>query len=161
MSGAPGLIKKMTDMGIIVSMGHSQATYAEAEAGFHAGARGITHIFNAMRGIHHREPGIAGFGLLNKEIYVEVIADPFHLHSKTVELIFKTKDRNKIIIISDAVKETKTGTGERGISDAYGKLVGGSLMISESSDRLIEMGYDEEAVKSCITVNPAAYLSAG
>ena len=162
MSGALGLIKKISDQGISVSMGHSQATYAEAEAGFRAGARGITHIFNAMRGIHHREPGIAGFGLLNKEIYIEVIADPFHLHSKTLELIFKTKDRNKIIIISDTVKETKTGIGkERDISDRYGNLLGGSLTISESSDRLIAMGYNEEVIKSCITANPAAYLSAG
>ena len=81
--GAIGLIKKVSGMGIVVSMGHSDATYAEAENGFLAGARGITHIFNAMRGIHHREPGIAGFGLLNRDIYIEVIADPYHLHPKT------------------------------------------------------------------------------
>ena len=66
--------------GIVVSMGHSNATYSEAEAGFQAGAKSITHLFNAMRPFHHREPGIAGFGLMNRHIYVEVIADPFHLH---------------------------------------------------------------------------------
>ncbi|MBI3592375.1 MAG: amidohydrolase family protein, partial [Nitrospirae bacterium] len=92
MEGATKLIKKISDMGIIASMGHSDATYAEAEAGFNAGAKGITHIFNAMRGFHHREPGLAGFGLMNKDVYIEVIADPFHLHHKTLELIFKTKN---------------------------------------------------------------------
>ena len=89
--GAGGLIKKIAGMGIIVSMGHSDATYAEAERGFHSGARGITHLFNAMRGIHHREPGIAGFGLLNRDIFIEVIADPFHLHERTIELVFRVK----------------------------------------------------------------------
>ena len=73
------LIKTMSNMGIIVSLGHSDATYQETEKAFHAGAKGITHLFNAMRGFHHREPGIAGFGLTNPDIYVEVIADPFHL----------------------------------------------------------------------------------
>ncbi|MDI6729574.1 MAG: hypothetical protein QMD44_11725, partial [Thermodesulfovibrionales bacterium] len=104
-NGATKLIKKLTDKGIIASMGHSDATYAEAEAGFNAGARGITHIFNAMRGFHHREPGLAGFGLLNQDIYIEVIADPYHLNLKTLELIFKTKNHDRIIIVSDSVKE--------------------------------------------------------
>ncbi len=161
MSGAVGLIKKMSDKGIIVSMGHSDATYAEADAGFHAGAKGITHIFNAMRGFHHREPGIAGFALLNGDIYIEVIADPFHLHPKTLDLIFRTKNPDKIIIISDTVKETKAdGSKERGISDTYGNLLGGSLTIAESSNRLIAMGHNEEVIKSCITTNPGVYLSA-
>jgi len=61
--GAPGLIRRMARAGIRVNMGHSEATYSEAEAGFRAGARGITHLFNAMRPFHHRAPGIAGFGL--------------------------------------------------------------------------------------------------
>src|SRR4030043_1406372 len=118
-NGAIRLIKKMSDKGIIVSMGHSDATYAEAEAGFNAGAMGITHIFNAMRGFHHREPGLAGFGLLNQDIYIEVIADTYHLHPKTLELIFKTKNHNRIIIISDTVKESKKEEGrgwEKGIT---------------------------------------------
>src|SRR5208337_2708673 len=73
LKGAAAIIRKIADKGIIPSMGHSAATYGEAENGFHAGARGITHIFNAMRCFHHREPGIAGFGLLNQEVYIEVI----------------------------------------------------------------------------------------
>jgi N-acetylglucosamine-6-phosphate deacetylase len=108
LKGALQLIKKISDKGIIVSMGHSDATFSEAEAGFQAGARGITHIFNAMRDFHHREPGIAGFGLINQNIYIEVIADPFHLHPETLELIFKVKNHEKIIIVSDSVKETNS-----------------------------------------------------
>ncbi|MCL5061809.1 MAG: amidohydrolase family protein [Nitrospiraceae bacterium] len=158
-NGATKLIKKITDTGIIASMGHSDATYAEAEAGFNAGAIGITHIFNAMRGFHHREPGIAGFGLLNQDIYIEVIADPYHLHSKTLELIFKTKNHNRIIIVSDSVKEATPFTKSQGVTDAHGKLLGGCMTIAESSKRLIEIGFDENIIMKCISGNPERYLN--
>jgi len=170
--GATRLIRKITEMGIIVSMGHSDASYAEAEAGFHEGAKGITHLFNAMRGFHHRESGIVGFGLLNQDIYVEVIADPYHLHPATLELIFKVKNPDRIITVSDSVKETKApspsssppsleggGWGMvEAVSDAHGKLLGGSMTIVESSKRLTEMGFDESIIMKCVTENPERYL---
>ena len=161
LDGAEKLIRKISDMGIIASMGHSDATYSEAEAGFNAGAKGITHIFNAMRGFNHREPGIVGFGLLNKDVFIEVIADPHHLNVNTLELIFRIKDPNKIVIISDSVKCTKItedGTGHGVINDA-GTLQGGSMSITESSRRLIKRGFNEEVVKTFITANPLMYLS--
>jgi N-acetylglucosamine-6-phosphate deacetylase len=158
MPGAVGLMRKISDMGIAVSMGHSDATYAEAEEGFHAGAKGITHIFNAMRSFHHREPGIAGFGLLNQDIYIEIIADPFHLHERVIELIFRIKNSDKIIIISDTVKEMDSGCHSYGIKDKHGKLLGGSMVVTESAQRLIKQGYDEDIIMKCITVNPTTYL---
>lgn len=158
MNGAPGLIRKIADMGIIASMGHSDATYAEAEAGFHAGAKGITHIFNAMRGYHHREPGISGFGLVNQDIYIEVIADPYHLHPQTLELIFRTKNPERIIIVSDTVRETTLFTKGTGVADLHGKLIGGSLTIAESAEMLIEAGFDSDVVMRCISENPERYI---
>ncbi|MCX5718682.1 MAG: hypothetical protein NT055_01730, partial [Nitrospirae bacterium] len=171
-NGAEQLIKLISRMGIIVSMGHSDATYAEAEAGFKAGAKGITHLFNAMRGFHHRESGIVGFGLLNQDIYVEVVADPYHLHPATLELIFKVKNPDRIIIVSDSVKETKApspsssppsleggGWGMvEAVSDIHGKLLGGCMTIVESSKRLTEMGFDESVIMKCVTENPERYL---
>lgn len=158
LKGARKLIRAMTDRGIIASMGHSDATYAEAEAGYKAGAKGVTHIFNAMRGIHHREPGIAGFGLLNKEICIEVIADPFHLDIRTIELIFRAKDLRKIILVSDTVKSSKKALARSGVRNKKGKLLGGSMTIAESARRLISMGLSEKAAMGCISRNPAAYL---
>ena len=158
---AAKLIRKISDMGIIASMGHSDATYSEAEAGFNAGAMGITHLFNAMRGFHQREPGIVGFGLLNKDIFIEVIADPHHLNLKTIELIFRMKAKDKIILISDSVKCTMVsddGTGYGVINEA-GTLQGGSMNIMESSRRLIKQGFDEDIVKTFITANAALYLA--
>lgn len=163
LDGALKLIKQIAAMGIIVSMGHSDATYAEAEAGFNAGAKGITHIFNAMRSYHHREPGITGFGLLNSDIYVEVIADPYHLHPKTIELIFRMKNPEKIILVSDTVKSSAGSEKgmERGITDNSGRLLGGAMTVADASGRLIELGYDTEVIKRIITENPERYLSGG
>ncbi len=161
MNGAANIITKIADRGIIPSMGHSEATYNEAEKGFNAGARGITHIFNAMRPFHHREPGIAGFGLVNQEVYIEVIADPHHLHSATIDLIFKTKSPSKIIIVSDSVKESKTALYSQGVIDSRGTLMGGSMSVPEAASRLIEVGLDNDLVMKCITENPGKYLEIG
>jgi N-acetylglucosamine-6-phosphate deacetylase len=158
LNGATNLIKYMADSGIIVSMGHSDATYAEAEAGFDAGAKGITHIFNAMRGFHHREPGIAGFGLINNDIFIEVIADSHHLHTKTLELIFKIKNHDKILLVSDSVKQTIAFFIRDGIVDTQGRLLGGSMPVAESAKMLIAKGFDEEMIMKCITENPERYL---
>lgn len=158
LDGAANLIKTISNAGMIVSMGHSDATYAEAEEGFNAGAKGITHMFNAMRGIHHHEPGIAGFGLVNPHVYTEVIADPFHLHRRMIELIFKVKNPEKIIIVSDSVKTTKMDTVKGGIIDPMGKLMGGSMTITESVQYLIDLGFSNRIVEQCISSNPGEYL---
>ena len=154
---ALAFIKNVTELGIVASMGHSDATYAEAEAGFRAGARGITHLFNAMRAFHHREPGLAGFGLLNKDLYVEVVADPFHLHNRAIGLIFKMKKPDKIVLVSDSVKETKTVDDGR-VVDASGRLQGGAMTVPESAQRLIQQGFDESIIAAAITINPRQYL---
>lgn len=159
LEGAHRLIKKIANMGIVVSLGHSDATYAESEKAFHAGAKSVTHLFNAMRGIHHREPGLAGFGLTNRDIYVEVIADPFHLHKQIIELIYRMKEFEKIIIVSDSVKGTKNTKRNQVIQEKTGTLEGGSMTITESANRLIGMGLDETMVVDCISANPLACLS--
>jgi N-acetylglucosamine-6-phosphate deacetylase len=157
LDNALALIGRMRDRGIIVSMGHSDATFGEAEAGFHAGATGVTHLFNAMRPFHHREPGLAGFGLANREIFVEVIADPYHLHPGTMDLIFHAKPKDRVLIISDSVKDTKRGqTGA--VADERGTLLGGVLPVTESVRRLIRAGYGADAAMRCVVKNPMAYL---
>ena len=158
-NGATSLIRSITDTGVIVSMGHSDATYSETEAGFNAGAKGITHIFNAMRGIHHREPGIAGFGLTNPHVYIEIIADPFHLHPKTIELIFSMKKTEKIIIVSDSIQMAQTDSTIQGITNPSNRLLGGSMTITESARYLISLGFSQDIIKQCIGTNPEQYLT--
>ncbi|MBZ0155267.1 MAG: amidohydrolase family protein [Alphaproteobacteria bacterium] len=158
MEGALPLIRKIADSGIVASMGHSAATYAQAEAGFHAGARGITHLFNAMSGFHHREPGLAGFGLLHPGVYVEVIADPYHLHPKTLELIFRTKSPDRILLVSDTVRETTSFTRAQGVTDRHGTLLGGCLTLTEAVRRLQEEGLVTRDAQRYIAENPGRYL---
>jgi N-acetylglucosamine-6-phosphate deacetylase len=168
LEGSLKLIKQARGMGINVSMGHSDATFNEAEEGFNRGAEGITHIFNAMRSIHHREPGIAGFGLSNRDIFIELVADPFHLNSEIISIIFAVKNPDKIILISDSTKETQSlsrpapcdfhSTLNAVLPIQAGLLRGGIMTVTESTHRLIDMGFDEETVLKCISENPAAYV---
>lgn len=162
LKGADRLIRKVTNMGIIVNMGHSMATYAQAYEGFKAGARGVTHLFNAMRPFTHREPGLVGFALTNKDIYVEVIADPFHLHQETINLIFGTKTSDKIIIVSDSVKETIISASpifNKSPLQSSGRLLGGAMSITEAANRLINIGFPPNDVLKCISTNPIEFLS--
>ncbi len=112
-----------------------------------------------MREFHHREPGIAGFGIINQNVYIEIIGDPFHLHLKTLEMIFKIKNNEKIIIISDSVKETKISHKIQAIKDSKKKLLGGCMAVTESAKWLIANGFDERVIIKCITKNPKRYLS--
>jgi len=158
LDGATWLIRDMADMGVIVSMGHSDATWSEAEAGLKAGARGVTHIFNAMRGVHHREPGIAGFALMNPDVYVEVIADPYHLDPRMIEFIFRVKGPGRILLISDTVKGSPCSGEGRPVTDDKGKLLGGSMPLAASVARLLALGGAGEAGARAATENPAPYL---
>jgi N-acetylglucosamine-6-phosphate deacetylase len=156
--GALTLIRSMTKAGILVNLGHSNATFQEAEAGFMAGARGITHLFNGMRGFHHREPGLSGFGLLNREIYVEVIGDMKHLSKEALKLVFQVKRPDRIVLVSDSVQETSSLSDEapRGRD---GGLLGGCLTLTEAASRLVLQGFDEETVVKATTMNPGTFLS--
>ncbi|WP_353687001.1 amidohydrolase family protein [Thermodesulfovibrio sp. 3462-1] len=146
--GAIRIIEKCAQMGIIVSMGHSNATYKEAEEGFKAGSRLITHLFNAMRGIHHREPGIAGFGVINQEIYVELIGDGRHLSDKLLKWLFHIKNPERIILISDMVKQNEESK----------KLQGGSMSLKDVVERLKNLNIDENKLKLAGETNPERLL---
>jgi N-acetylglucosamine-6-phosphate deacetylase len=111
-----------------------------------------------MKGMHHREPGLAGFGLMNNDIYTEVIADPFHLDQSILELIFKVKNAERIIIVSDTVKAAHMENSV-GIRDKHNMLLGGSMTMQESSARLIEMGIEKESVHKAVSENPERYLT--
>jgi N-acetylglucosamine-6-phosphate deacetylase len=156
--GAVQLIDRIAGRGIVASLGHSDASYEEGAAAWRAGARGITHLFNAMSDFHHREPGLAGFGILNDDIFVEVIADPYHLHEATLNMIFRLKRHDRILLVSDSVRETKATAEPEGIADDHGTLLGGSVAVTEAAEGLIREGVDPAAVRLSISAYPARYL---
>jgi N-acetylglucosamine-6-phosphate deacetylase len=156
MPGALKLIEHCALSGIRVNMGHSDATYSEAADGKRAGAAGVTHLFNAMRPFHHREPGLAGFGLGDEDIFIEVIADGVHLHRETLRLIFRMKKHDKIILVSDSVKGAVTG-GQR-VYMKRGVLSGGGSSLADTARLLIKIGVPANAVAVAGMKNPKKYL---
>ena len=154
--GALKVIERCSGLGIRVNMGHSDATYKEAAEGKKAGAAGITHIFNAMRPFHHREPGIAGLGLIDEDLYIEVIADGVHLHPRTLELIFACKRLDRIMLVSDSVKSRR----KKGmpVYDETGTLAGSGITIADSFGLLRDIGIPDAEIDEAASDNPARYL---
>lgn len=116
MPGAIGLIKYLYEQGIITSVGHTNATYVQTQAGIRAGLSHVTHTFNAMRGLHHREPGVVGAALISPELTVEVIADCIHIHPIVLKILTKVKEDEKVVLITDAMRAAslKEGTYDLG-----------------------------------------------
>jgi N-acetylglucosamine-6-phosphate deacetylase len=101
--GALGLVTVLSGRGVTVSAGHSAATYAEAEAGFNAGIRYGTHLFNAMAPLRHREPGLAGALLTDARPSVGLIADGIHTHPSMVRLAWRALDSTRLNLVTDAM----------------------------------------------------------
>ncbi len=97
-------IRYLTALNIAVSIGHTDATYAETVAAIEAGCSHVTHLFNAMRGLHQREPGVVTAALLAEKVSTEIIADGVHLHPAIIKLALKMKGKEKIILVTDAMR---------------------------------------------------------
>jgi N-acetylglucosamine-6-phosphate deacetylase len=154
--GALKVIEACRTMGFLVHMGHSDASYEQAEEGKRAGATGITHIFNAMRGFHHRDPGLAGFGLMDDEIYVEVIADLVHLHPQSLKMVLDMKPPERILLISDSVKGP--GWGKGAVRGPGGVLEGSGVTLMDCVKNLISLGVHQDWALQFATENPRTYL---
>jgi N-acetylglucosamine-6-phosphate deacetylase len=154
--GALKIIELSRERGFLVQMGHSDASIEQAEEGKQAGATGITHLFNAMRGFHHREPGLAGFGLMDEDIYVEIIGDLAHLHPQSLKMILEMKSPDKIILISDSVAGPGWGSGP--IRGAGGALLGSGITLSDAIRNLVALGIPAEQVLRFAADNPMRYL---
>lgn len=154
--GALKIIELCRNKGFLVHMGHSDASYEQAEEGKLAGATGITHIFNAMRGFHHRDPGLAGFGLMDDEVYVEVIADLVHLHPQSLKMVLDMKPPDRILLISDSVKGP--GWGKGAVRGPGGALEGSGVTLMDCVKNLVSLGVHQDWALQFATQNPRTYL---
>lgn len=111
MEGAHDLIRFLTAHGIIASAGHTEATYAQMEAGIAAGIKHVTHCFNAMRAMESREPGTVGAAFSRPEISAELIWDNFHVHPASCRALVTAKGASGVILISDGIPGTGMGDG--------------------------------------------------
>lgn len=126
---------------ITVSMGHTNATYEETLLGIKAGISHATHFFNAMTGLHHRNPGVVGAVLSSNHVTCELIADTIHVHPGLFSLLLKTKGAEDLVLITDCVPpaELPDGTylkGDRWIESKDGQIRLPDGTLSGSSLRL-------------------------
>ncbi len=126
--GAIRLIRQLSDQGVVVSAGHSMATFAQAQAGFAAGITAVTHLFNAMPPLHHREPGLAAAALADGSITLGLIPDGVHVHPELVQLVWRLAS-GRINGVTDAMAAMGSDPGEYKLGDY-------TVTVSETDARL-------------------------
>jgi N-acetylglucosamine-6-phosphate deacetylase len=170
-NGAQGLIEEIIKIGAIPSLGHSDATYDQARLAIANGVKHFTHIFNAMRELHHREPGAVGAALDSDEVTMELIADGLHVHPAAVRLLIKLKGADSVVLITDAVSATGAPDGEYCLGNVpvlvnaglartkAGAFAGSTLTLNKAVKNLIEFtGIPLPAAIGTATLNPARLL---
>jgi len=106
------LLNNLKKLKVIPSMGHTNATYDEANSAIIQGVTHATHLFNGMKSFHHRDPGVVGSAILNDDVYVEIIPDGIHFHPDLLKLIVKMKTLEKVLVITDGMRATGMPDGE-------------------------------------------------
>lgn len=165
------LVAFCKDKDIKLQTGHSAATYEQMAQAARLGLKHITHTFNAVSGLHHRHPGIIGYALENDDISCELIADGYHVVPPVVKILFKCKPDDKIMIVTDAQKYSKTGISkfrENNIeyrADDYiyraedHTLVGSNISMLDGFQNLIRWKIPLERAIMAASYNIAKYLN--
>ena len=164
--GALELVDLLHARGVVVSLGHTDATAAEAEAAFSRGVRTVTHLFNAMRPFRHRDPGVAGAALARPEVVVQVILDGHHIAPETARIVWAAAV-GRVALVTDAIAAAGAGGGDGSFALADvavnvsngvarrpdGVLAGSSSTMIEALRNLHEFGVPlAEAVHAASTV---------
>ncbi len=170
--GALELVKALAEKGIVPSVGHSDAGYYDIEKAIGYGLKNVTHTFNAQKGIHHREVGVAGSALLFDDLYAELICDLVHLSIPAIKLVLKNKPSDKIVLITDSIRAKGLSDGESELGGqkvfvnngearlSNGALAGSTLMMNVSIKNLVtKCGAKLEDVINYATINPATNLN--
>lgn len=127
-AASPQQIRRLTEGGIIVSLGHSDAPYEAAAAAADAGARGVTHLFNAMSQLGHRAPGLVGAALDHGGLWAGLIADGHHVHPAALRVALRAKQGpGRLFLVSDAMPPSGSGRdtftlGSRAVTRRGGRL---------------------------------------
>ena len=162
--GATDLIRWLRDRDVVISIGHSAATLAEAQAGYAAGARSTTHLFNGMSGIDHRAPGVALAALLDDAVSVELIADGIHVHPGLWPLIRRLKPADRLLLVSDAIELAGMGDGRGHVGGLEVEVVGQRVTLAGTSTLAGSVLALDTAVRNLVASGvplPAAVAAAG
>ena len=164
------LIPAARRAGVVVSLGHTDASFDEAMAAIRAGARHAAHVFNAMRPFSHRETGVLGAVLTSREVTAELIADGVHVDDAAIRLLLAAKGADRIVFVSDGTSATgmpdgryRLGTFEVTVSggvcrNAEGKLAGSTLTLDRAVRHMAALGIPMAEAVRMATWNPARVL---
>jgi N-acetylglucosamine-6-phosphate deacetylase len=170
--GALELIEHCTRRGIVVALGHSDATAAEAARAFAAGATAVTHLFNAMAPLVARSPGLAGAALATSGIGIQLIADGVHVSDELVRIAFAAAP-GRCGLVSDAMAAAALGDGDFVLGEvavevrggvarrADGTLAGSTGRLRDGLVRLAALGIDRAVAIAAVTAAPARLLDVG
>ncbi len=168
----PRFIRELTEAGVIVSAGHTNATFDELQPAFAAGLRGFTHLFNAMSPLGNREPGAVGAALAHETSWCGLIVDGHHVHPEVMKIALRAKRRDRFMLVSDAMPsvgaEAKdfvlngrpiTVEGNRCV-DEDGRLAGADLDMASAVRNCVHLlGLDLAEAVRMASANPAEFLA--
>ncbi len=168
--GGISLVGELKKQNWIPSIGHTKADIQILEKAFEAGAKHLTHFFNAMTGLHHREIGVVGWALGKKDVTFDIIADGVHVAPQILKFAVESKTADKVSLISDAVLPTGLGDGEfeiwgEKVSVAGGKtrnergsIAGSVITMLDAVRQMLALGFSEPEVSKMASANPAKLL---
>ena len=164
------LVKELVHEGWIASIGHTRADVDTLDAAYEAGARHMTHFFNAMTGVHHRDVGVAGWGLSKQGVTFDIIADGVHVDPRMVALACKSKGSGSVSLISDSVAPTGLGDGDFELwnetitvknartRNERGSIAGSVATMLDCVKNMRSLGFSDSEVSIMASLNPAKLL---
>ena len=165
--GALELVERAYARGIVVALGHTDATYEQAHTAIFRGARHAVHVFNAMRPFSHRETGVLGAVLTDDSVTAEIIADGVHVDDPAIRLLLAAKGPDLVILVSDGTAATgmrdgsyRLGTFDVTVSGGVcrnreGKLAGSTLTLDRALQHMVRLGVPLIEAVRMATLNPA------
>jgi N-acetylglucosamine-6-phosphate deacetylase len=168
--GAAPCIDTAHKAGLVVAMGHTDATYEQARAAVARGVRHAVHVYNAMRPFSHRDSGVIGAVLTTPEVTAELIADGVHVEEAAMRLLLQAKGSGCVILVSDGISATgmpdgkyMLGTFEVTVADGVcrnseGKLAGSTLTLDRALRNIVGLGIPLADGVRMLTANPARLL---
>ncbi len=164
------LIEEFVRQNWIVAIGHTNADAAVLDQAFGAGARHLTHFFNAMTGLHHRSVGVVGWGLTRDDATFDIIADAVHVHPQMLKFAVENKGAGKVSLISDSVAPTGLGDGEYELwnekvsvingktKNERGSIAGSVITMLDAVKQMRALGFSDAEVSQMASANPARLL---
>jgi N-acetylglucosamine-6-phosphate deacetylase len=168
--GAAPCIDTAREAGVVVSMGHTDATYEQARAAMARGVRNATHVYNAMRPFSHRDPGVIGAVLTSPDVNAELIADGVHVEEPAMKLLLLAKGAARVILVSDGLSATGMPDGKYMLGgfevtvsggvcrNADGILAGSTLTLDRALRNIVALGITLPDAVRMLTLNPASML---